>query len=144
MKRLSLLLAIFIVIFSCTSCLSNIPGDVSNVSIEYGQSEIYSKGDIDSAIHEVKKHFSKHFNGCHLFTIKYEGDETALNNLDYVGTLNEEAEYVNAIVFTSDFRSHKHYREDSGFEPDELYEDWSWYLAREEGGNWELLTWGYC
>ena len=25
----------------------------------------------------------------------------------------------------------------------EEYTDWQWWLARSEGGDWELLTWGY-
>jgi len=29
------------------------------------------------------------------------------------------------------------------WEADKEYTDWQWWLAREEGGDWELLTWGY-
>ena len=31
----------------------------------------------------------------------------------------------------------------SGFNPDEEYTDWQWWLARSEGGQWKLLTYGY-
>ena len=29
------------------------------------------------------------------------------------------------------------------WEPDTEYASWTWWLARETGGSWELLTWGY-
>ena len=29
------------------------------------------------------------------------------------------------------------------FSPDTEMEDYQWWLAREEGGGWQLVTWGY-
>lgn len=32
---------------------------------------------------------------------------------------------------------------DTSWEPDHEYEAYQWYVAREEGGEWELVSWGY-
>jgi len=29
------------------------------------------------------------------------------------------------------------------WEPDYEYSDWQWWLARTDGGEWQLITWGY-
>lgn len=34
--------------------------------------------------------------------------------------------------------------EGTAWEPDTDYEDYSWHLARTDGGEWKLLTWGYA
>ena len=45
------------------------------------------------------------------------------------------------IEFLSDFNSP---REGGGaWQADYEYNDWQWWLARTDGGSWQLLTWGY-
>lgn len=43
-------------------------------------------------------------------------------------------------MFKSDFRSSKDGGD--GFEANQEYKEWQWWLARGENGNWYLLTWG--
>lgn len=44
-------------------------------------------------------------------------------------------------MFKSNF--HSPLNGGSGFNPDEEYTDWQWWLARSEGGQWKLMTYGY-
>ena len=49
--------------------------------------------------------------------------------------------FTQCIAFDSSFHSPK---TDSGaWNPDEEYTDWSWWLARSDGGEWKLMTYGY-
>ncbi len=50
-------------------------GNISNVNIVLGESEIYSKDDIDKAINVTLKYFKENSNGCSLLEIKYIGDK---------------------------------------------------------------------
>jgi D-alanyl-D-alanine carboxypeptidase len=45
------------------------------------------------------------------------------------------------ISFYTDF--HSPVEGGGAWEPDTEYNDDEWWLARTEGGAWELLTWGY-
>ena len=52
---------------------------------------------------------------------------------------NKEA-FTQCIAFKSSFRSPKN--GGGAWEANEEY-TWSWWLARCEGGEWKLMTWGY-
>ena len=52
---------------------------------------------------------------------------------------NKEA-FTQCIAFESSFRSPK--KGGGAWEANEEY-TWSWWLARSEGGEWNLMTWGY-
>ena len=88
-------------------------GDTSKVEIDYGTSSVYSKKEIDSA------------------------------NIEWMNNLrtddNKEA-FTQCIAFESSFRSPK--KGGGAWEANEEY-TWSWWLARSEGGEWNLMTWGY-
>ena len=62
-------------------------------------------------------------------------------NIKYVNELDEEKDFTQAIIFVSDFHSPK--EAIGAWEEDKKYEDWNWILARTDGGEWQLLTWGY-
>lgn len=119
-------------------------GNTSNVKIDYGTSSVYSKAEMDSAIEVIKKQFGS-FEGCELYSLSYMSDEEC-NNADNIEWMNDlrtddiKEVFTQCIAFKSSFRSPK---EGGGaWEADKEY-TWSWWLARSEGGQWKLMTWGY-
>lgn len=118
-------------------------GDISNVKIDYGTSSIYSKEDMDAAIEVIEKRFSS-FAGCELHSLSYASDER--NNIytvqwmnDLGGDNNQEV-FTQCIAFDSSFHSPK---KDKGTWAVDTEYTWSWWLARSEGGEWKLMTYGY-
>ncbi|MBE5832260.1 MAG: hypothetical protein E7306_11050 [Butyrivibrio sp.] len=114
---------------------------VNEVSIDYGTSQIYTKADMDEAIVLIKEKFED-FEGCELHNIRYATDEcNSEENIAWMNDLEEGQNFTQCIVFLSDFHTPK----DGGltWEPDTEYKDWTWNLARAEGGEWHLVTWGY-
>lgn len=116
------------------------PADISNVKIDYKTSEIYSKEDMDKAIEKIYEEFGG-WDGCVMYDISYTDDATSTDNLSYIRSLDTEKDYTQCIVFVSNF--HSPVVEYGAWEPDYDYNDYQWYLGRTEGGDWELLTWGY-
>lgn len=108
-------------------------------SIDYGSSEIYSREEMDAAIDLIKERFNT-FEGCKLYTIYYTDDDFCKKEVDYVNTLSADGvTYTQCIVFRTRFRSPIF--GGGAWNANAMY-DWSWYLARTDGGAWELLTWG--
>ena len=111
-------------------------GNPGGVSIDYNGCTVYPEEDIDSAARVVIESF-KSKEGCVLFSLKYAGN----GELEYCRSLSEEADYTECLVFESVFRSPlKSY---GAWETNEIY-TWDWYLAREKGGEWQLVTAGYA
>ena len=109
--------------------------------INYGSSEIYSIEDMDAAIALIRKEFNS-WEGCELHTIEYVGDEcNSDENIEWMNTLEEGQSFTQCIEFTSSF--HSPVEGGGAWEADEEYENWGWFLARSDGGDWHLLTWGY-
>ena len=133
-------------VFQLASCSSDAEPDVKpEVKIDYGSSELYSKEDMDAAIKVIENEFDT-WKGCELHSITYCGDENCNEeNVTYVNQLREannvEEVLSQCIVFESSFRTLQ--KSDGGFESDEEYTDWQWWLGRAEGGDWKLMTWGY-
>ena len=108
-------------------------------SIDYGSSEIYSREDMDEAITLIKDQFYS-WEGCKLYSIYYTDDSFCQREVDYVNTLADDGvTYTECIVFRARFRSPIF---GGGAWNANFEYDWSWYLARTDGGEWELLTWG--
>lgn len=117
---------------------------ISDVKIDYGNSSIYTEEDMNAAIEIIKETFST-FEGCELHSLSYSSDE-ACNNADNIAWMNdlEEANdnkevFTQCIAFDSSFRSPKN--GGGAWEANEEY-IWSWWLARSDGGEWKLMTWG--
>lgn len=154
MKKILSLLVMCFMIFSFTSCKEQTKiEDETDVQVEadnnkndfdvdYGNSSIYTNEDIDIAIKLITEQFYE-MEGCELHSLSYTSDECNSNDNIYwmndLGSRNNK-KYVNCMEIASSFRSPK---EGGGaWEADSEY-NWSWWLAREDGGEWELLTWGY-
>ena len=145
-KSVAAILFTITIIFCCS--LTEAAGDISKVMIVYGVSEIYSREDMDSAIAIIKEKFSK-WDDCELHSIRYTDDDycNTKENIDWMNELAEsrgyESNFNQCIAFFSNFHSPKSEDNITAFEIDSEYEDWSWYLARTDGGEWKLITFGY-
>lgn len=118
-----------------------------DVKIDYGTSSIYSEEDMNEAIEIIEDEFSAgSWKGFEVQSISYSSDDKC--NPQNIAWMNELAEanhlsneFTQCIMFESDFHTPK----DAGGEwnPDTDYEDFQWWLARTDDGEWELLSWGY-
>ena len=122
--------------------LGKIPSHAATV--DYGTSDLYSQEEMDQAMTEFKKEF-ENWDGCKLHSIKYAGDDC--NSEDNLKWLNEikAGGYTQCIEFLTDFHSpvEEEQLKDTAWEPDTEYTDYQWWLARTDGGNWELISSGY-
>ena len=139
MKKLISLFLIFVITFSLTSC----GGDISNVKIDYGKSELYTKEELDDAIEVVFEEF-KTWKGLKMLTISYTTDEHSYDMLGYANSLakskNLVPNFTQVIEFKSDLYASK-YAGSEGFSEGMVY-NWGWILARSNGGKWHLMSWG--
>ena len=147
------LMLLILCVFQLASCSSEAePEEKSEVKIDYGSSELYSKKDMDAAIKVIKDEFGN-WKGFELQRIYYSSDdECNEENIDWLNQIekaddNKEA-FTQCIMFYSDFHTPKRSYLDqlidfSSFEEDEDYTAWQWWLARSEGGEWKIVTWGY-
>ena len=141
-KRILLLLSIM--------CICGLIGcekdSVSAVTVDYGTSSIYSEDDMNEAIELVKDEFVT-WEGCELQSISYSSDEEC--NSDNISWLNELAqanntsdEFTQCMMLVSDF--HTSENAPVQWNADTDYEDFQWWLARTDNGEWKLISWGYC
>ena len=78
--------------------------------------------------------------GCKLYSLQYAGDLYSQNNLDYCNSLaGTENRYTQCAVFLTEFRSPLF--GGGAWEANTVY-NWTWYLGKTAGGQWELITWG--
>lgn len=125
-------------------------GEPAEAIVDYGDSKLYTKEEMDAAIAVIRAEFDT-WKGCELHSIRFAGD--GANSADIIKWMNELKEgqkkegpaYTQCIEFVSDFHSPKDEADlkDTAWEGDQEYKDWQWWLARTDGGDWELLTWGY-
>ena len=144
-KRLAILLGVvsLMMIAVLTGCGSSGTG----AEIDYGNSELYTQEDMDQAIEMIEKEFGT-WEGCELYNIRYASDDA--NSAENIKWMNELAgekdidqEFTQCIEFLSDFHSPAEPGEDTAWEADTDYTDWQWWLARTDGGEWQLMTFGY-
>ena len=123
-------------------------GDISHVEIDYGISEHFTREQMDAAMEVVKERFRDKYAGCELHQLSYSSDARSAREFEYyAGTqsLKTGKTYVDGIVFLSSFHTPPEDQDapNSDLEPDKEYTDWNWILLLTEGGEWELVTWGY-
>ena len=98
---------------------------------------------MESAVAQITAEFNTW--GCTLLDIRYAGDECCSEeNLNWLRSLDSEKNYTQCIEFLMDF--HSPTEENMGgtaWDPDSDYTDYQWWLARPEGGEWEVMSWGY-
>lgn len=141
MKRVLVFLLSIISILGLIGCGKKVP----EVRIDYGTSSIYTQKDMNAAIELIKKEFDT-WNGCELHSISYSSDdECSESNIAWMNELeaanDEKKIFTQCIMFKSDFHSPK--KGGGAWNADDEYTDWQWWLARTDGGQWKLMTWGY-
>lgn len=142
MKKLIALVLCLVLILALVGCGN---AATANVEIDYGVSSVYSEEDMNAAIEIIKEQINS-WEGCELHSLSYSSDDSC-NNTDNIAWMNDleeandnEEVFTQCIVFESSFRSPK--RGGGAWAANEEY-TWSWWLARGEGGEWKLMTWGY-
>ena len=148
MKTFILTTLIFIFSICTVQANDGAPANSSDVKILYGKSEIYSKADMDAALVVVNEMFGT-WQGCTMLDIRYYGDEcNNTENLKWMNELREarkidDKKFTQCIGFLSDFYTSKDAANHTTFNPESEYKNWQWWLARTDGGDWQLLTFGY-
>lgn len=121
--------------------------DKSDVTIDYGNSEKYSKEELDDAIIQIKCDFAS-WEGCTLKSLRYAGDEcTSEENLKKINELSDGNTYTKVVEFLGDFHSPKEGGADweggGAWEADKDYKDYQWWLGLTEEDGWEIVNTGY-
>ena len=113
----------------------------TDVSLDYGDSVLYTKEELDEVLTRIKCQFAS-WKGVELNALKYAGDECASKaNLDWVNSLEGGGSYLKAIEILSTFHTPK---EGYGtLEADQTYEDYQWWLACGPDGDWDIVSFGY-
>ena len=91
-----------------------------------------------AAMDTVMTYFETEFKGCTLTQLCYPGDASA----DLFTEWAEECEADEAIVLYSSFDTDAS-GGDGSLEPNTTYDDFQWILVRDNGGTWEVKTYGY-
>lgn len=138
MKKILLLLISILLTCQLTGCSL-----IINSKIDYGNSKVYSKEDMDAAIKIIKKEFFNSFMGSKLKNIRYVSDtKCGVDELEWLNSLEEDNDtkehFTECMLFLSDFHSSKN--GNGVFESDHDYFDWQWWFARSENGKWKLVT----
>ena len=113
-----------------------------DVSIDYGNSEIYTEDELKDAVIQIKCKFA-FWGDVDLGSIKYAGDEAVTDeNLKWMNELAPDAKYTQVVEFLMDFHTPKDVGEMT-FNADSDYTDYQWWLARTDDGGWEVVSFGY-
>ena len=115
-------------------------------AVGYGQdSQLYTPEEMDAAVDVIMAEFDT-WTGCAMNAVTYAGDEcNTEENIQWLNSLKEGANYTQCIEFLTDFHSpvNEEDLKETAWEPDTDYTDYQWWLARTDGGQWELVSWGY-
>lgn len=148
MKKVAILLALVMVLMiACVGCGSEEAATseatvteqpAATYTIDYGESNTYTKDDMDAAIEKIMAEFNTW--GCEMHEIRYSEELTG-TALEYINSLGNS--YDQAIVFETNFHSPVETEETTAWELDTEYENYKWYLGRNGNGEWTLVTQGY-
>lgn len=121
-----------------TSGCRRVQGRTDQAKLVFGSSERFTAEEVHAACAEVTKAF-KSYTACELLELRYEEEKS-----DAEIASSNDADAENMIVLFSDFYVPKHGAENS-LDPDSTYEDWKWYLVREDAESaWKVKSWGYA
>ena len=133
MKKIKVLLSLMLCAALLTACGG---GDVRNVERNPGESQLYSDGEINSAMNEVLDFFQKEFDGCTMTEIRYDEEKYAERQ-----RMESEDHGREVIVLLTDFTVDSS-GGDGSLNPNSTYRNYQWTLTRTLFG-WKLQDWGY-
>ena len=141
-RKTAVVLSVVLIALISVGVFTYIYARPSEVEIDYNNCTVYSKGDIDLAAKVVIDKVNTFegempFDRAVLYSLKVSDTDC----LEYCRSLNGDADYTESLAFSSVMRSPV--SGGGGWNSNSIYY-WSWYLARTDGGEWELLTWGYA
>jgi len=114
------------------------------VAINLGQSELYLKDELIEGMDLIRTQIAG-WEGVELHSIRYSGDENCTEeNLAWLN--NHESADGKTFTQCALFQTNFHTPAESGdlaLNLDFEYEDYGWWLAREDGGIWEIVDAGY-
>ena len=109
--------------------------------IDLSGSDLYTEDELYDAMLAIKCQFA-FWSGCELESIRYAGDEANSDgNLAWLNSINEGKGYTQAAEFLMDF--HTDADAADALEADHEYKDYQWWMARNEEGDWEIVSSGY-
>ena len=134
MKKLCSILAVLVLLSALlTGC-----GNVREVELNIGPSDLYSRSELRQATDLILRQF-RHFEGCTLLTLEYDEERSREVGKSWASQYQDDE----AIVLYSSF-----YVDESGVNPSlnpgQTYRNYQWVLTRSNDGNWKLQTWGYA
>lgn len=143
MKKKILLIcaAVVLVAVAAILFLSAGKGDISNVKRILGNSTLYEDALIQEACDVVEKTFAAEFEGCTLVGLYYDEDieNRFAEEIERYRTEKGQELIVLLSIFTTGKSSVS-----GGFNPEDIYADWQWYLVRTpDKDSWEIVSWGY-
>ena len=133
MKKIKVFLMLVLCLVLLTACGG---GDVRNVKRIPGESQLYSEGEINSAMNVVLDFFQKEFDGCTMTEIRYEEQKYAERQ-----RLESEDYGREVIILLTDFDVDSS-GGDGSLNPNSTYRNYQWTLTRTLFG-WKLQDWGY-
>ncbi len=143
MKKVLLLVSLVLAVsVMFTACVIETKSESTKKSYV---SSTYSDEDMEAAMKVIEDEFST-WKGCKMNSLTYAGDEcNTQENLDWLKSLKDGKNYAEVAEFLCSFHSPTKDADlkDTAWEKDKEYEDYQWWLARVEGGDWELVTFGY-
>lgn len=108
------------------------------------RSDVYTEAEMDAAVDAIMAEDLWSETHSRPLDIHYVGDDESEQNLSYVQSLFPDKKYTQCAVFETDFRSAFLSKNSGSLEPREVYTGFRWYLARTDGGKWEVVTGGYA
>jgi D-alanyl-D-alanine carboxypeptidase len=114
-------------------------------SDEIAASELFKYSEISDAMDKVMAEFDT-WKGCEFGELRFPGDEASNEeNLAWINEISDGAGYTQCMKLLMDFRSPSSEEDLKGtaWEPDTEYKDYEWWLARTDGGEWTIVTFGY-
>ena len=137
---LAVLLSMMFIMASLTACGSSEPPVelVDEPVIEYGESEYYSQEDMDACIAAIKETMGGWATQCNIQAIRFSGDDMSLRGLYYCNSMTEDTvKYSGGMMFYVDFVTPQ---DAKGFDKNTLYENWEWYIVKDEDGTWKFFN----
>ena len=139
MKKAVLTIVTVLVVFCAAFFLiRNCFGNTVFAQQQIGESDHFSREEIQDAMELVERVFAREFAGCTLLQLTYDEEFSQRRAQDWAENYGAEEGIVLLSSFTTGPSSVS-----GGFNPNDLYTRWQWILTRNEGDAWELRTWGY-